>query len=336
MTARCALKRFVPVLAALAAASALAGCGWMEWPPPHLRPPPQPVRIDQPAGEQQQQSAPGKQAEDSRQPEVLLSGVNRDITVEKGDTVYALSRRHRVGVRAIITTNRLRPPYILRAGQKIRLPKPQIHTVMRGETLYSISRRQGLDVFTLARFNTLKEPYTITAGQKLRLPGQGTSLATAIDAGKGIAPRTKSITARRIAAPPSVPKPPPVSGTGFLWPVKGKVISGYGSKAKGLRNDGINIAAKRGAPVRAAENGVIAYAGNELRGFGNLLLIKHSGGWITAYAHNGELLVARGSKVKKGEVIARVGSTGNVSTPQLHFELRRGKHAIDPRKYLKS
>ena len=114
------------------------------------------------------------------------------------------------------------------------------------------------------------------------------------------------------------------------------MLSGFGGKAKGLVNDGINIAAPRGAPVRAAENGVVAYAGNELRGFGNMLLVKHEGGWITAYAHNGELLVKPGSRVRKGEPIARVGSSGNVRTPQLHFELRRGKEAVDPIKYLKT
>ena len=114
------------------------------------------------------------------------------------------------------------------------------------------------------------------------------------------------------------------------------MLSSFGAKAKGLYNDGINISASRGTPVLAAENGVVAYAGNELRGFGNLLLIKHSGGWVTAYAHNETLLVRRGQKVKKGQVIAKVGSTGAVSSPQLHFELRKGKRAINPEKYLRA
>lgn len=121
-----------------------------------------------------------------------------------------------------------------------------------------------------------------------------------------------------------------------MWPVRGKVVSSFGPKAKGLHNDGVNIAAPLGTPVLAAENGVIAYAGNELRGYGNLLLVKHDNGWITAYAHTQDLTVKRGERVKKGQIIARVGSTGNVRTPQLHFELRRGKHAVDPVKYLKT
>ena len=102
-----------------------------------------------------------------------------------------------------------------------------------------------------------------------------------------------------------------------------------------MRNDGINIATRRGASVVAAENGVVVYAGNELRGFGNLLLIKHSGGWVTAYAHNEKVLVKRGAKVSKGQPIATVGSTGSVKKPQLHFEMRRGRVARDPRKYLR-
>ncbi|CAO3353187.1 peptidoglycan DD-metalloendopeptidase family protein [Azospirillum palustre] len=139
------------------------------------------------------------------------------------------------------------------------------------------------------------------------------------------------------AAPPSKPEPkaevgapPPRGGARFLWPVKGKLISGYGPKPDGLHNDGLNIAAAKGTAVVAADNGVVAYAGNELRGFGNLLLLKHSDGWITAYAHLDKIEVERGASVKRGQVIARVGQTGGVSSPQLHFELRKGSQAVDP------
>ena len=138
-----------------------------------------------------------------------------------------------------------------------------------------------------------------------------------------------SISSRRI------PKPAPRAGKGFQWPVQGRVVSNFGAKSKGLRNDGINIAARRGAPVVATENGIVVYAGNELRGFGNLVLIKHTGDWVSAYAHNDRLTVQRGDKVRKGQRIAFVGSTGGVTSPQLHFELRKGRRARDPRKYLK-
>jgi len=145
------------------------------------------------------------------------------------------------------------------------------------------------------------------------------------------APAARSVEAVRPAA---VPIPPPRTGQGFLWPVKGTVLSEFGAKASGLHNDGINIAAARGTPVRAADAGVIAYAGNELRGFGNLILIKHANDWITAYAHNERLLVKRGDSVRRGQSIAHVGATGNVAAPQLHFEIRRGSQAVDPRRYL--
>ncbi|RUQ73008.1 LysM peptidoglycan-binding domain-containing protein [Azospirillum doebereinerae] len=138
------------------------------------------------------------------------------------------------------------------------------------------------------------------------------------------------------AAPPKPePKaeagaPPPRGGARFLWPVKGKLISGYGPKPDGLHNDGLNIAASKGTAVVAADNGVVAYAGNELRGFGNLLLLKHADGWITAYAHLDRIDVERGATVKRGQAVGKVGQTGSVSSPQLHFELRKGSQAVDP------
>lgn len=116
----------------------------------------------------------------------------------------------------------------------------------------------------------------------------------------------------------------------FVWPVQGKLASEYGPKGDGLHNDGINIVAAKGTPVHAAASGIVAYAGNEIRGFGNLLLIQHSDGWMTAYAHNDKLLVKRGDRVEQGQQIGAVGSTGNVASPQLHFEIRRGKRAVDP------
>jgi murein DD-endopeptidase MepM/ murein hydrolase activator NlpD len=119
-----------------------------------------------------------------------------------------------------------------------------------------------------------------------------------------------------------------------LWPVRGHVLAGYGSGPDGTHNDGINIAAPRGAAVEAADAGVVAYAGNELRGYGNLILVKHANGWISAYAHCDLMLVKRGERVARGQIIARVGATGNVGEPQLHFELRRGNHAVDPREFL--
>ncbi|WP_298378263.1 peptidoglycan DD-metalloendopeptidase family protein [Azospirillum sp.] len=146
------------------------------------------------------------------------------------------------------------------------------------------------------------------------------------DAVKPDAKPTESKTAE--AKPDAAP--PPRGGARFLWPVKGRLISGYGPKPDGLHNDGLNIAASKGAAVVAADNGVVAYAGNELRGFGNLLLLKHADGWITAYAHLDRIEVERGATVKRGQTVGRVGQTGSVTSPQLHFELRKGSQAVDP------
>ncbi|MBK8158064.1 MAG: peptidoglycan DD-metalloendopeptidase family protein [Rhodospirillaceae bacterium] len=146
-------------------------------------------------------------------------------------------------------------------------------------------------------------------------------------------PQATPPAAKPVAAP-QVASVAPASAAGFSWPVQGKVILKYGATSDGLRNDGINIAAPAGAPVMAAADGTVAYAGNQLRGFGNLVLIRHANGLITAYAHNESLLVQKGDKVTRGKVIARVGSTGNVAKPQLHFEIRKGEEPVDPMKYL--
>ena len=123
-------------------------------------------------------------------------------------------------------------------------------------------------------------------------------------------------------------------GAHFSWPLNGSILAGYGAGPDGSRNDGISIAAPRGAPIAAIEAGTVAYAGNEVKGYGNLLLIKHPDGWISAYAHLDEMLVKVGDNVSGGQVIAKVGNSGGVSEPQLHFELRRGKKPVDPREFL--
>jgi murein DD-endopeptidase MepM/ murein hydrolase activator NlpD len=120
----------------------------------------------------------------------------------------------------------------------------------------------------------------------------------------------------------------------FRWPVHGRVISAFGSRTNSGENDGINLAVPVGTPVKAAEDGVVAYAGNELKGYGNLVLVRHSNGYVSAYANASELLVKRGDSVKRGQSIARAGQTGNVSSPQLHFEIRKGSTPVDPSKYL--
>jgi len=277
--------------------------------------------------------------------------------VKAKETVYAVSRRYGVPVRSLIRLNDLKPPFALRLGQDLRVPAQKTHVVAKGETVYAISRRHDVSLKELVRLNAVAEPYTIKTGQMLLLPDSdrpsrpAAALPRSSPAGRGKLAQTPIIrkpvlkdipTARRspkrVVLPPStnIPRPARLSGRGFLWPIAGKVISGFGPKGKGLHNDGINIAARRGTAVRAAQNGVVVYRGNELRGFGNLILIRHAKGYMTAYGHNGKLLVRRGQKVVRGQVIARVGSSGSVAKPQLHFEIRRGRRAVNPLRYLRS
>ncbi|RMF10023.1 MAG: M23 family metallopeptidase [Alphaproteobacteria bacterium] len=237
------------------------------------------------------------------------------VTVRKGDTLYAISRRTGVHVRSIIAHNNLRPPYLLKPGQRLVIPAAPVHVVRKGETSYAISRAYDVDLAVLMRLNGIRPPYTLYPGQKLKLPP-----SAARSAGS----------ARRA----SLPAPPRRAGSGLAWPVKGRIVSSFGPKKGGLHNDGINIAAPRGTAIRASEAGVVAYAGNGLKGYGNLILLQHDGGWVTAYAHTDRMLVKRGQKVNRGQTIAYVGCTGGVDRPQLHFEIRKGRKAVNPLGYL--
>lgn len=276
------------------------------------------------------------------------------VRVRRGDTAYGIARRHNVSLRALIERNGLRPPYTLRVGQALAIPKARTYTVRKGDTLYSIAKRHSVDLNALIRVNGVKPPYIIHVGQTLRLPGRWDRVRVATRAQpkrqeeRWVAPRQERAepagqkqqkvqrrTAPRRPPPQNLQAPPGRTG-GFIWPVRGQIISKFGSAGHGLKNDGINIAVPRNTTVVAAENGVVAYAGNELRGFGNLLLIKHDGGWMTAYAHLDSMLVKRGDTVRRGQAIGKVGATGNVKRPQLHFELRRRTQAVDPLKHLRS
>lgn len=255
------------------------------------------------------------------------------VTVKRGDTLYSLARIHDVPLRSLIDANNVRPPFRIRAGQKLTIPPPRYHTVRRGETVYGISRAYEVDTTSLARINRIGQPYTIRVGQRLQLPADARQSARGSAASTRTASRGTASSAPRPRSKPALPAPPRRKGA-FIWPVEGKVVSTFGPKAGGLHNDGVNIAVPEGTSVRASQAGVVAYAGNELKGYGNLLLIRHADGWVTAYAHNSKLLVKRGAKVTKGQSIALAGSTGSVTTPQVHFEVRKGTKAVNPKSVL--
>ena len=294
-----------------------------------------------------------------------------EVLAEFGDTLYAIARRCSVPLRALIDINNLMPPYTITVGQQLILPAVRTHTVLRSETLYGISRLYGVDLAQLVRLNNIQEPFVISVGQVLGLPTTGAmtdTLATQIsstDNNDRLVPtprpkvvKTEPTTAKSLDRRTPLQRPTTVTtvrsvptGTtnksediphsdgrklSFDWPVQGRVVSRFGPKAGGQHNDGINIAAPVNSPIRAAEAGKVVYAGDGLKGFGNLLLIRHRDGFVTAYAHTSRILVERGEAVVKGQVVARIGLSGNVNSPQVHFEVRQGSRAINPKELLDS
>jgi murein DD-endopeptidase MepM/ murein hydrolase activator NlpD len=227
--------------------------------------------------------------------------------------------------------------------------------------LLSIAHRNHVPVAELAKANSLEPDSKLKLGAKLTVPGARTAAAAPAAAPAAVAaaqpaaavapPATKMATAggppqsARLAQATTTPEDTKVESpvkaaeaTGalptFRWPVRGKVITSYGAKTNGKANDGINLAVPEGTPVKAAEDGVVAYSGNELKGYGNLVLVRHSNGYVTAYAHASELMVKRGDTIKRGQIIAKSGQSGEVGSPQLHFEIRKGSSPVDPLQFL--
>ncbi len=278
-------------------------------------------------------------------------------TVTPGDTLYKISKNYRLPMREIITINQLSPPYRLNAGYRMKLPPPNDYKVRAGDSVSSIARMHDLSMNQLVRINNLRSPYILNKGQTLRFPSSiqppkpGARPAyQENNEPQSVAHAPPSSSQLGMAKPPSKPgykkasvaprakisgSTPKLAGNGqYMRPVDGQIISNYGPKNGGLYNDGINIKAVRGSPVRAAQNGVVVYTGDDLEGYGNLILVRHQNRMMTAYAHLDKMLIKRGAKVKRGQAIATVGSTGQVDGPQLHFEIRRGTKALNPSKYL--
>ena len=288
-----------------------------------------------------------------------------EITVAAGDTLYSLAQLYGTTVDELIRENNLSAPYTLSVGQKLKVPvekesmavqtitvptrattttrvELQEITVAAGDTLYSLSRKYSVPVNDLAVMNNLSAPFTLSVGQKLKVPNLNnapvrTKVAATNDSNTAPTVAASGKPKEKISSDPTqkLPTISARSSSKFSWPVQGKVLSAYGAKGDGLFNDGINIAAARGTSVGAAENGVVAYAGNEVKGMGNLIIIQHSGGWMTVYAHLDSMSVRRGNKVSVGQKIGTVGETGKVDQPQLHFEIRKGTKAYNPASYLK-
>lgn len=271
-------------------------------------------------------------------------------TVAKGDTLRRISDKTGAGSEAIARENKLAPPFLIRVGQKLRIPGGRYHRVGKGESGIAIARAYGVDWSRVATTNMLEEPYILREGQRLLLPSrrdvatmsmEERAQAFRIDiddliTGGEPALATNAAPARPTPAPSaSVPSTVPMAepsrfAGGFDWPLTGEILRRFGNLGAGRQNDGINIAAASGAPILAAADGVVAYVGTEVAAYGGLILIRHGDGWITAYGHAQDLLVTRGQAVKRGQVIGHAGATGYAEEPQLHFEIRQDRKPVNP------
>jgi len=296
------------------------------------------------------------------------------VTVASGETVESLARKYGVPAAAIKQTNGFREGAVLRPGQRVVIPRyirtgtPQVaaatppvrsshgadnvHTVEPGETLTLIAHKYGVSLAALAHANNIKPYAKVSMGERLTIPGNHRAPEHLAQAPTPQAAQPHTIPAKKVvvasAESARIATPEPRAGAeapaktaeavgalpSFRWPVKGRIIAGFGPRPSGGQNDGINLAVPEGTPIKAADDGVVAYAGNELKGYGNLVLIRHPNGYVSAYANASELLVKRGDTIKRGQVIAHAGQTGNVTSPQLHFEIRKGSTPVDPIKYL--
>src|SRR6476646_5634840 len=228
-----------------------------------------------------------------------------------------------------------------------------VHVVAPGETLMALSRKYHKPLGAIAKANNI-EPHTmVKVGDRIVIPGVAPQAAAKPPAPASLtqaptpAPKVASVpvaptapTAAMVTPAAHEPEPPKAKADvtaampSFRWPVNGRVITAFGPKPSGQQNDGINVSVPEGTPIKAAEDGVVAYAGNELKTYGNLVLVRHSNGYVTAYAHASEIMVKRDDPVKRGQIIAKAGQTGSVAAPQLHFEIRKGSTPVDPAPFL--
>ncbi|MGE3623867.1 MAG: peptidoglycan DD-metalloendopeptidase family protein, partial [Bdellovibrionales bacterium] len=268
--------------------------------------------------------------------------------------VYRIAHDNKVPMRDLIVLNNLQPPFVVKPGQKLVLPagrrsagdmpmaEPMPAPSAASAGAVETSTLPPIELAPLPPVSKSETLYTNTprpAGAVDKTTGAPsadvlTNPSPAVETATTAAPSQPE---QKVAAlTPGLAEPPPEAPSiNFVWPIQGPVLSAYGPKGQGLNNDGVNIGAPKGAPVVAAASGIVVYAGNEMKGFGNLVLIRHQGGWVTAYAHLDRTLVNKDGVVAQGDMIGTVGKTGNVSTPQLHFEARYAGKPVDPGSVIK-
>lgn len=246
----------------------------------------------------------------------------RNHRVGANESLVDIATRYQIPLRALIEQNQLQPPFDLAPGQVIELPPPRLHRVVEGESFEDVARAHSIDPRSLALLNRMAPPFGVRAGDELVLPAMAGSWASG--------PPTSSPAI--VAAGDNEPAGTPAVHSGpsrFAWPVRGEVLARFGAQPGGRRIDGIEIAAEEGAPIGAAEEGDVVYAGADLPGYGALVLVRHADGYVTAYGYARRTLVREGQHVRGGEALAEVGRVDG-GAPRLLFQVRRGAQAVDP------
>ena len=235
-------------------------------------------------------------------------------TVAHGDTLGRVAQRYRISVKEIAVANGLAPEAPLKVGMRLAIPvRTPTFRPPRAQPGAPIAQLQGRQAAPV-------EPHSYA-------PASASVRVVASE------PPAASV---HVASPVDVSHAEVPAGPSFRWPARGRVINNYGARVNGSTNDGIDLSVPEGTAVRSADDGVVAYAGNELKGYGNLVLVRHANGFVTAYANGSELLVKRNDQVHKGQVVMKSGQTGNATVPQLHFEIRKNSAPVDPMQFLPS
>jgi murein DD-endopeptidase MepM/ murein hydrolase activator NlpD len=269
---------------------------------------------------------------------------NGSYTVRSGDSLYAIARQNNVKLAELERYNGIQDSRKVKPGTVLKIPggaAPAASQVADAAPAAEAQpyREQAQTPAPAPGAVRLGEatspPPTSSSQQPMLLNGSNTPAPPAAAPNVERVAKAETPGAASDAVTPAASQNAgSVAGSRLRWPVAGKVISGFGPRPDGTHNDGVNLAAPMGTDIHAAENGVVAYSGDELKGYGNLVLIRHDNGWVTAYAHADEILVKRGDRIKRGQVIAKAGRTGQVDQPQVHFELRQGQKPVDPTPFM--
>ena len=327
---------------------------------PEAKPAPKPVEKSEPkkAEPEKPKVEPVQKSEPKVQKDVRVPV--KTITVARGDTLYSISREYSVPVNDLAVMNGLSAPFALSVGQKLRVPDLPVRTadtvkktdasgtkdaVKKSDSKSTsktdaVKKSESPKQAETKKTDVKKSEQKKTEAKKTDVKKQDTKKTESKKTetkktDKNTAKKTTTDTKKVTKQNTEVQKIAARSSSKFTWPVRGTILSHYGAKEGGLYNDGINIGASLNTPVVAAENGVVAYAGNEVRGMGNLIIIQHADGWMTVYGHMNSMTVRRGARVSVGQKIGTVGKSGRIAKPQLHFEIRKGTKAYNPVNYLK-